>query len=546
MKKILSLILGILLIPTIAFSQQCSVGSICKVRIDDFSGGMNSNSLADILQPNQGASVVNVSLSRPGIISKRKGQDLFLKDVGNTAFRGLGRFDPDATTSYLVVASGTDIVRATASATQWASANRVAGKASPLTAGKDTEFVQANDLLFILNGFDSTAWYTGSLWFESTAYPTSPPTATTGLWLKNYLFLAGATTENDWVYFSNNLDPIVFDASDIVKINTGDGQKIIRLMAYRESEIIIYKERSIFLMDISSTSVPGGWTVQPISTTTGTVSPRSVVSLGNDQWFLSTDPIAVRSLVRTDFDKILLDQISAPIQDILDRTGEITDDINLAVIEKSAAILFDNKFFLAIPVGTSTVNNLVLVYDFNVQGWSLIKTWFPAEWVLFNKKLYYIDANDGRVIECFAETIGDWAEGPSFIDSASSPTIGTNFEYVSRALNFDYPENYKELDSIEVEFNPTGNYYAIVYVNLDNTGWASAGSVNLAGLSNTLPITLPTTLSNAGVVRSTFDLSDKGEFKKLQVWVHNAGLGNDVDLQRITAFGRVKPWTRTE
>ncbi len=528
--KILTTILIICSFSVYCFAQ----ADLMKVRIDRFEGGMVSNHLSDILQPNQGASMVNVVLDRLGMLSKRKGQALFNKDVGSTPFTGIGRYDPDRTTSYLVAASGVSIIRARASDTDWTIAN----PASPLTAGKDTEFIQANDLLFVLNGFDNTAWYDGATWNSGGTYPPNPPAATTGAWLKNYLFLAGATTETDWIYISNNLDPTTFNASDVVKVNTGDGQAIQTLMPFRENELIVYKERSIFVLNISGSTI-NDRTIQPISTTIGTIAPRSVVNLGNDHWFLSSDPIAIRSLVRSQYDKILIDTVSEPIQDIFDRTGRL--QVNLTHIHKAAAVLFDNKYLLAIPTGTSTVNNTVLVFDFFSKAWSIITGWYPADWIVFDNRLFYIDANDGRVVECFVGETGDFRKGPN---DDTDPTEGIEFVYISKALDFDNPENFKQGDAIEVEFEPTGNYDAEVYINLDNNGWQKIGDVNLAGNSLTLPITLPATLSNGGTARKTFQIQQYGEFKKMHVMIKNTASNETVILHRITVFGRVKPWRR--
>ena len=534
MKKILfNILLFFLIFPSFVYGQE----GLLKVRIDRFDGGMNSFGMADSLQPNQFASLSNVILNRPGVLSKRKGQDLFNTDTGSTAFTGVGRFDPDATTSYLVTASGTRVARSTLSASTWTLAN----PNNALTTGKTTEFVQADDLLFVLNGFDNTAWYDGATWDQGGTYPTSPPVATTGAWLRNYLFLAGATTENDWVYVSNNLVPQTFTASDIIKINTGDGQKIQHLEPFRLDELIVYKERSIFVLDISGSAI-SGWTVQPISTVIGTIAPKSVVSLGNDHWFLSSEPIAVRSLVRTEFDKILVNRISDSIQDIFDGTGRVT--INKTHISKATAILFDNKYFIAVPTGTSTVNNLIAVFDFITSGWSLISGWFPSDWVVVGNRLFYIDANDGSVIECFASDGGDFGEGPFVLTSATSPTQAIDYVVQSRIIDFDQPENFKGLDALEVEFDPTGNYNADVYINLDNEGWTSIGTVSLAAYGLTLPFTLPSPLSNTGVARKTFHLQKYDEVKDIQIMIRQNWLDQEVNLRRITIFARSKPWRR--
>jgi len=373
-------------------------------------------------------------------------------------------------------------------------------------------------------------------------YPSSPPTATTGAWLRNYLFLAGATGEPDWLYFSNNLAPLTFDVGDIIKINTGDGQAIVHLEPFRLNELISYKERSIFVVDITGATPLTDWTVQPISTVIGTIAPRSVVSLGNDQWFLSSDPIAVRSLVRSSFDKILVDMVSQPIQDIFDGSGDLA--INTNHIQKSAGVLFDNKFILAIPTGTSTVNNTVVVYDFTIKGWYIIEGWYPADWVVFDKRLFLIDANDGRVVECFVGTTGDYAKGPGFIDQASVPSVGIAFKYVSRNLDFKNPENFKILDSLETEFGATGNYNATVYLSLDESGWANLGTVNLAGDSRVLPFDLPSVLSTAGTARKTFQTQKYGEWRKMKVMIENSASQETVQLNRISSFGLIRKWRR--
>jgi len=534
MKKLLSfLIIYFLLLTSSIFPQE----GLQKARIDDFSGGQNSYDLADIISPNQGVSMKNIVLSKKGHLTTRKGQALFANDVSDTAFTGLGVFYPDVTTDYIIAASGVSIVRSTTAGADWTILNA----SNPLTTGKDTEFIQANNFLVILNGQDSPPFYDGTTWYAGGA-TASPPVTTTGAWLLNYLFVAGNPTNYDRVYFSNNLNPRWFTSTDIVNINAGDGQKIQRLEAFRLFELIVYKERSIYVLDIEGTTPLVDWTVQPITRTIGCVAPRSVVNMGNDQWFLSSDPIAVRSLVRSSFDKILIDMVSKPIQDIFDGTGSTT--INTTVIDKACAVLFDDKYILAIAVGTSSVNNYVVVYDFITKSWYVIDGWYPAAWVVFNSNLYYIDSNDGRAVQCFTGTTGDLTVGPIVTIAASEPTVAISYEYICKNLDFDNPENYKMPDALELEFMTTGDYTATINMELDDGGYQNIGTVNLAGDAPTLPINLPFTLGGSGVARETFHLQGYGEFRKMNVKVTQSTLGQTCDLSRFTAFARVKPWRR--
>ena len=530
--------LFVLLGCSLAFAQPQSTGEgLLKVTIDRFEGGQNSADLSDIINPNQGESFKNVVINRKGKISKRKGQALFAGDQSNVAFTGLSRFDPDQNTHYLITASGTLIQRTTISSASWVTAN----PKNALTTGKDTDFIQANDLIFILNGTNNTANYDGSSWDPGSSSTASPPIGTTGAWQLNYFFVAGNPTNTDWIYFSNNLAPTLFTAADIIKVNTGDGQKIVKLLSFKLNELIVYKDRSIFDLDLSGTTPLTDWTVQPITKSIGCVAPRSVVNIGNDHWFLSNDPIAVRSVARTQFDKLFVSMVSTPIQDIFDGTGSLT--INRTQIDKAAGVFFDDKYILAIATGTSTANNTVVVFDFITKSWYVIDKWFVADWQTIDNELYSIDSFDGRAIKCFTGTTGDMASGP-VVTSASEPTQGISFEYVTKNIDFDNSENFKQLDSVELEFESAGAFDATVFINIDDEGFQTLGTVDLSGGAITLPVNLPFTLIAGGVVRSTLHAQRFGEFRRIKVKVTQDVKDETIDLKRVTCFAKMKRWRR--
>ena len=507
-----------------------------KVKINLFDGGQNSYDLSDVLNANQGESLKNVVLSKKGVLSKRGGQSIFGLDNGNSAFDGAEIFKQSATNIWAIAASGTSVIRTDVSSPlSWT----VINPSNPITAGKAVEFIQANNTFFIFNGFDNTCWYDGTTFLQSTVYPTSPPTISCGAWLANYLFGSGNPTYPDYVYFSNNLSPTVFSASDLFRVNTGDGQKVVWLEPFKLTELIIYKENSIFNLDISGATPLTDWTLQPVSTRIGCVAPRSVVNVGNDQVFLSSDPIAVRSLVRTSYDKLTLEKLSGPIQDIFDDTGD--NPINRNAIKKACATLYDDKYILAIPAGSSTVNNYVCVLDFVTKSWYIITGWYPADWITYQNNLYYVDAKDGRIVECFTGTVGDLATGPT---TSSAASVAISYEYISKNINFDNSENYKSLDSIEVEFGTTGDYDGDVYINIDDGGFQYIGSVNLSGDVVTLPVTLPFTLFGEGRARKTFQLTEYGQFRNLKVKVVQDGLSESCKLYSATVFASVEPWRR--
>lgn len=549
--KLLSIFLtGMIAIYAFVPNAISQIDNFLKVKIVDYSGGQVSKNYADQLTNNQGALIQNAIINVKGQIASRLGQNLFNVDTQSAAFTGLGRFDLESgggTTSYLVAASAPSVISSLSNSSTYTIIN----PGHNITVGHNVEFIQANNLLFMLNGFDNTAWWNGTTWTVGGTYPgsASPPTATTGSWLSNYLFLAGNSTNQDYLYVSDNTAPTSFQGNQIIKIESGDGQPIEHLEAYRTGDLIIYKQRSIYDLNITGTNAlctPQpicAWSYTPITRDVGTLSPRSVVSLGNDQWFLSSPPFGIRSVIRSQFDKTFVNLVSQPIQDIFDGTNIDGTILNTQQVSRAAAVYFDNKYIIAIPTSSSTVNNLVLVYDFITQSWSEITGWYPAEWLVYNYNLYYIDANDGRVIQCFSGTTGDYG---TVVPAASGPTVGVNFNYISRIFDFDNSDNYKYLDSVQLEFNPTGNYNANILINLDNTGWQSAGTVPLTSSAVTLPVNLPFTLSSPGLTYATLQLTKYGSFKKVQIQVQIQGVSQQITLQKITVFSRLQPWRREQ
>ncbi len=526
-----------------AYSQ---IENFLKVKIVDYSGGQVSKNYADQLQNNQGALIQNAIINVKGQAQSRLGQLLFNTDTQGVAFNGFNRFDLEtagSTTSYMMVASAPSVVSSLSNSSTWTIRN----SGHNITVGHDVEFVQANNLIFMINGFDQTAYWDGTNWTVTGA---SVPTATTGSWLSNYLFLAGNSTNQDYLYVSDNLVPQSFQANQIIKVNSGDGQPIKKVLNYRTGDLIVYKERSIWDLNVTGVNASCtpqpicAWQLTPITTDVGTLSPRSVVTLGNDQWFLSSSPFGIRSVIRSQFDKTFVNLVSQPIQDIFDGTNIDGTILNTAQVSKAAAVYFDNKYIIAIPITGSTVNNLVLVYDFITSSWYEITGWYPSEWLVYNYNLYYIDANDGRVIQCFTGTTGDY--GTAVPAQASGPTVGVDFNYISKIFDFDNADNYKALDSLQLEFNPTGNYSATINVNLDNTGWQMAGTIPLTSNAVTLPVSLPFTLSSPGLTYATLQLTRFGQFKKIQVQVEIQGASQQITLQKITIFSRLMPWRREQ
>ena len=293
---------------------------------------------------------------------------------------GITRFDVGTTVDTIYRANGTRLEELDADYLDW---TYISGTA--LDGTLSVEFVQAKDLLFMFQyGKNALSMNTSKAITDEGDTNTDPPQGSTGEYMpNNRLFVAGTDVEGDRdsVFFSDPLTPQTFDrAVNRFKVRSGGGGRVTKLKRWRQNELVIYKEDSIFVL--TDTNMPNpltDWTLLNFHPTIGCKAPKTVVSLGDEHFFLAND--GVRGLSRTQFDEVRNGVISDNIRDIIDR-------INKDQISKACAEFYDNKYILAVPLDSATENNFVLIYDTLAakvsenpsDGWTIIplRTWYPS------------------------------------------------------------------------------------------------------------------------------------------------------------------------
>jgi hypothetical protein len=112
--------------------------------------------------------------------------------------------------------------------------------------------------------------------------------------------------------------------------------------------------------------------ISTLATDIGCLAKKSVVQAGggvfflsdNGVYFLQPQPASAESM------KLLTmsDPISAPIDDVIQR-------INRNYAGNAVATYWNNRYYLAVPLDNSTVNNTVLVYNFILKNWESVDTY---------------------------------------------------------------------------------------------------------------------------------------------------------------------------
>ena len=313
---------------------------------------------------------------------------------------GITRFKVGTTLDAIFRINGTRIEYLHDDVTDW---SYLSG--TTLTADLQTEFIQAKDLLFVLNGTDNVHTINSSKAVTDEADTNvDPPKSTVGEYMpNNRLFLSGSLTasERDYLWYSDALDPQTFDRTvNVIKIRTGATDKITQIKSFRDDELIIYKEDSIFKLNTRGATPLSDWELDIFNPGIGCKAPRTVVKLGDEHIFLGTD--GVRLLTRTQFDKVQNGIISSPVDDLISR-------INQDQVHKCCATFYDEKYVLAVPLDSALEPNFLLIYDLLAvqqtgdfrSGWTCIplNNWFPTQFVNYefsdnDYALMYADNRD--------------------------------------------------------------------------------------------------------------------------------------------------------
>jgi hypothetical protein len=331
----------------------------------DISGGMNNRQHGTIIKENQVESLVNGSIDIPGQSEKRLGADL-VKDLGdNEAGVALFGYEPSGGTNLLVAVHGNELETSSDLDTFTTQKNDFTPGATRIyrvgESGEGDVFVvkmAANNWFRFEPDTLGTQQDLGDT-------NTSPPLSDVACYFRNRWWIL----KSNLLYFSDAF-PADYSAAfnrtfNAYNIPSGLEQALVPL---RDVGIVCLGRDEIWGINPSTT--PSHLDKPEKILDMGCVEGQTAAQVGDDVLFLAPD--GVRGVFRTQQDKLQLGQsfpLSYPIKTEF-------ESINWGQISKARAVWFDNKYFLALPVDESTINNEVWVYYPSTNSWSVIEmTW---------------------------------------------------------------------------------------------------------------------------------------------------------------------------
>lgn len=250
------------------------------------------------------------------------------------------------------------------------------------------------------------------------------PPADFGMYFQGRIVLC---VSRDEIAASNYYEPNVFDVTlDQFKINTGANDYIVGFTPFQEDKFLIFQRNSIYYAYLPppaiAASIDRGINadsfIQTLTAQFGCSARRSIQLAGQQVFFLSDR--GIYQLSHTLDLKLIGDQrpLSEPISDIINR-------INATASNGSCGLFWNNRYYLAVPLDSSTANNAILVYSLLNQAWESVDTYpiqmHPKNLVqaLFqnSKRMFAVCLNNYFLLE---------QEDIDFVnDGTGTPILGT-------------------------------------------------------------------------------------------------------------------------
>jgi len=303
------------------------------------------------------------------------------------------------------------------------------------------------------------------------------------LWVPHYYNQSGpynapvftSTKITDEIAVSDILDTTTFDQiENQFRISGGTSDYVVGMHGFYDDALIVFNRNSLHLISGTIGSLLDT-KVTELTSEVGCLARKTIVSRGNMVMFLSDDGVyAVEFL--NDYNLRGADEpISKNIQPYIDR-------INKNYADRSVGVLFDNRYYLAVPldsvagVNDARGNNAILVFNFLNKGWESLDTFGDSRFLIENfvigsagvrDNIYAVTANGGLHQLEAADTSNDLLSVSNTANLVVSPTI--NSSLITRGYDLGTMERKRFTDAQLIMQNLAGQKgeYSISFATED-------------------------------------------------------------------------------
>jgi hypothetical protein len=110
-----------------------------------------------------------------------------------------------------------------------------------------------------------------------------------------------------------------------IEPGSGDGEPVTGIFSWVDFNLIVFKRRSIWIVNCNPTLAVSDFTVQPIHKSIGVRAYRTAAQVGSDVFVLTTDGVrSIRRTIAVTSQQDVGPSISAPVDDIIRRINPST------------------------------------------------------------------------------------------------------------------------------------------------------------------------------------------------------------------------------
>lgn len=181
----------------------------------------------------------------------------------------------------------------------------------------------------------------------------------------------------DEIIASDILDSDTYDRlENQYRITAGIADYVVGFQAFAEDNLLVFNRNSIHLVRGISGAI-SDTTVTAITSEIGCVARRTILQVGNQVLFLSDNGVYAAAFG----DLYNLRGAGVPLSEPIAAT---IARINKDYAGNAVAAYFNNRYYIAVPLDASTVNNALLIYNFLNGGWESVDEVNQPGWAIDN------------------------------------------------------------------------------------------------------------------------------------------------------------------
>jgi len=167
-------------------------------------------------------------------------------------------------------------------------------------------------------------------------------------------------------------------------LNYGSADYAVAMVPYLENQLLVLLRNSIHaITNIHATSISEHF---EITREYGCIAQRSVAQSGAQTYFLSDRGVMVLT-PQADPGKgmgIVVSKVQGEAVPLSEQIQDTFDTVNLDYAHLAAGVVYDNRYYLAIPTGSDTTPKTVCVYNILQGAWESVDTYPEGilDWVV--------------------------------------------------------------------------------------------------------------------------------------------------------------------